>query len=96
MITGIGRTIAAVSEIATAIAGAVEQQAAATQEIARNVQQAADSTSAVSQNIREVTTAAANTGSAAKQVLTSSDALEREARTVRSEVTAFLKQVTEA
>ena len=96
MITGIGRTIASVSEIATAIAGAVEQQAAATQEIARNVQQAADSTSAVSKNIVDVRTAAADTGAASTQVLSSATALDERTRSVRCEVARFLKQVTEA
>ena len=37
----IGSTIAQISEISTAIAAAVEEQGAATQEIARNVQHAA-------------------------------------------------------
>ena len=39
-IEAIGRTIGQISEIATTIASAIEQQGAATQEIARNVQQA--------------------------------------------------------
>ena len=38
---GIGTTIGELSQIAAAIAAAVEQQAAATQEIARDVQEAA-------------------------------------------------------
>ena len=47
----IGGTIAHISEIASAIAAAVEEQGAATQEIARNVQQAAHGTGHVSGNI---------------------------------------------
>src|SRR5690606_41209346 len=47
----IGATIKEIAQIATTIAGAVEQQGAATQEIARNVQQAAAGTRAVSSNI---------------------------------------------
>jgi len=41
----IGGTIGRISEIATTIAAAVEEQGATTQEISRNVQQAAQGTS---------------------------------------------------
>ena len=43
----IGGTIGRISEIATTIAAAVEEQGAATQEISRNVQQAAEGTAQV-------------------------------------------------
>ena len=56
-ISGIGKTIAEINQIATAIASAVEEQGAATQEIARNVQQAAQGTHEVSANIGGVTAA---------------------------------------
>jgi soluble cytochrome b562 len=42
------------SEIASTIASAVEEQGAATQEISRNVQQAAQGTMQVSSNITDV------------------------------------------
>ena len=51
-IQAIGATIGEINEIATAIASAVEQQGAATQEIARNVQQAAAGTSEVAEQHR--------------------------------------------
>ncbi|MBL4667534.1 MAG: hypothetical protein JKY04_09160, partial [Sneathiella sp.] len=51
--------IGRISEIATSIASAVEEQGAATGEISRNVQQAAQSTQEVSQNIDSVNSAAA-------------------------------------
>ncbi len=50
----IGGTIGRISEIAAAIAAAVEEQGAATQEIARNVQQAAQGTAQVATNITDV------------------------------------------
>ena len=50
-IKGIGQIIDKMSEIATTVAAAVEQQGAATAEIARNIQQAAAGTHNVSSNI---------------------------------------------
>jgi methyl-accepting chemotaxis protein len=52
------------SEIASTIASAVEEQGAATQEISRNVQQAAQGTMQVSSNIVDVQRGATETGSA--------------------------------
>lgn len=59
----IGGSIARLSEIASAIAAAVEEQGAATQEIARNVQQAAVGTQLVSANVGDVQRGASETGS---------------------------------
>ena len=50
----IGGTIARLSEIASTIASAVEQQGVATQEISRNVHHAAQGTQEVSSNINYV------------------------------------------
>ena len=70
-IASIGKTIGEIDQISTAIAAAVEQQGAATQEIARNVEEAAKGTQEVSSNIGGVTEAANSTGAVANQVLTS-------------------------
>ena len=51
-IKGIGQIIDKMSEIATTVASAVEEQGAATAEIARNIQQAAAGTQNVSQQYR--------------------------------------------
>ena len=64
----IGVTIGRMSEISTAIAAAVQQQGAATQEITRNVQQAAQGATRVGDSIAVVGRGAANTGTAAEQV----------------------------
>ena len=66
-IEGIGTTILEVSETATAIAAAVEEQHAATQDIAGNVHRAADGTDNVRQGILKVSTNAERTGSTAVQ-----------------------------
>jgi methyl-accepting chemotaxis protein len=69
-IESIGKTIGEIDEIASAIAAAVEEQGAATQEIARNVEQAAAGTREVSENISGVTQAAGETGQGATDQLT--------------------------
>ena len=71
----IGGTIKPISEIASTIAAAVEEQGAATQEIARNVQQAAQRTGEVAGNITDVNRGAGETGSASAQVLSSAQSL---------------------
>ncbi|WP_159107312.1 methyl-accepting chemotaxis protein [Azospirillum sp. B4] len=95
-IDGIALTIGNMSEITTTVASAVEQQGAATREIARNVQQASAGTRAVSANIAGVRQAADGTGCATSSVVTSSDALGREADTLKSVVSRFLTSVNAA
>ncbi|HEX9446732.1 MAG TPA: methyl-accepting chemotaxis protein, partial [Dongiaceae bacterium] len=92
-ITGI---IHKISDIASTIATAVEEQGTATQEIARNVQQAATGTQEVANNVGGVTEAAGETGSAATEVLTAANALSRQAVALRGSVTEFLHQIRAA
>jgi methyl-accepting chemotaxis protein len=93
-IQNITQTINRVSEISTAIASAVEEQAAATQEISRNVQQASQGTQEVSSNIAGVTDAARQTGAAAGQVLESAGELSRNGAVLKSQVEEFLRAVS--
>ena len=95
-IQGIGARIAEVSEIAAAIAAAVEEQGAATQEIARNVQQASAGTLAVTTNIAGVGQGANNTGAAATEVLDAAEALRRQAEDLNGMVTSFIREVKTA
>jgi methyl-accepting chemotaxis protein len=95
-IHGIGSTIGTINEIATTIASAVEEQGAATQEIARNVHEAAQGTGQVSSNIVGVNQAAAETGTAAVQVLTSAEALGKQAAMLRADVDKFLAKIRAA
>lgn len=92
----IGGTIRQISEIAGAIAAAVEEQGAATQEIARNVQQAALGTTQVASNITDVNRGAAETGSASTQVLSSAQSLSQESGHLKEEVGKFLETVRAA
>jgi methyl-accepting chemotaxis protein len=92
----IGITIGRISEIASAISAAVEQQGAATQEISRNVQQAARSTAEVATNITDVNRGASATGSASSQVLSSARSLSNESNRLKVEVEGFLNTVRAA
>ncbi len=84
------------SGVANAIAAAVEEQAAATQEIVRNVSQAAMGTGEVTTNIAGVASAADETGMAAGQVLGAASELSRQSEHLASEVGRFLATVRAA
>ncbi|MDB5503372.1 MAG: chemotaxis protein [Tardiphaga sp.] len=92
----IGDTIGRMSEIASTIASAVEEQGAATQEISRNVQQAAQGTMQVSSNITDVQRGAGETGSASSQVLAAAQSLSGESSRLKLEVGRFLDSVRAA
>jgi methyl-accepting chemotaxis protein len=89
----IGSTIGRISEIAAAIASAVEEQGAATQEIARNVEQAARGTTEVSANITEVSHHASETGAASAQMLGSAQSLSVEGNRLKREMEDFLESI---
>ncbi|ABD07355.1 methyl-accepting chemotaxis sensory transducer [Rhodopseudomonas palustris HaA2] len=95
-IKDIGETIARMSEIASAIASAVEEQSSATREISSNVQQAAHGTQQVSANIASVRQGADETGSASSQVLAAAKALSGQSSRLRDEVSRFLNSVRAA
>lgn len=92
----IGTTIKMISEISSAIAAAVEEQGAATQEIARNVQHAAQRSGEVASSITEVSRGAGETGSASSQVLSSAQMLSTESTRLKMEVEKFLHTVRAA
>ncbi len=93
---GIGATIKRMNEIATAIAGAVEEQGSATQEIARAVQRAAAGTSEVNDNILVVSTAVGNTGTQSAAVLDAATRLSEQSVTLKAEVAKFLTSMRDA
>jgi methyl-accepting chemotaxis protein len=95
-IAEIGTTIGKMSEIASTIAAAVEEQGAATQEISRNVQQAAQGTMQVSSNITDVQRGATETGSASAEVLSAAQSLSRDSNRLKLEVGKFLNSVRAA
>jgi methyl-accepting chemotaxis protein len=95
-IKDIGSTIGRISEIATAIAVAVEQQSKTTEEIARNVDHAARSTARVAGNIGDVNRAAAETGAASGRVLVSAQVLSSEGSKFKEAVEQFMVTVRAA
>ena len=82
-----------ISEISTAIAAAVEQQAPATQEISMNVHQAAAGTSQVAEHIVEVNASANNTGDVAKSVMELADGIADRSKLLLNEANRFLASV---
>jgi len=89
-------TIVEVSEIATTIAAAIEEQSAATQEIARNTTEAAAGTQSVAGKITSVKTATESTGNAARSLLQAVNGLSEQANVLRREVDDFLSNVRAA
>ncbi len=92
----IGATIQRMNEIATAIAGAVEQQGAATQEIARAVEQAASGTAQVDEHIGAVAVAVEQTGAQSRAVAATACRLGERSGTLSTEVHAFLDELQAA
>jgi methyl-accepting chemotaxis protein len=90
---GIGKSIRAVDETSSAIAAAMEEQGAATQEIARNVQEAASGTEEVSRNIVGVNQASEESGAAAGEVTSAAGELSQQAEMLKGEVANFIQQV---
>jgi methyl-accepting chemotaxis protein len=95
-IKGIGSIIGEVNEVATAIAAAVHEQGAATQEITRSTQYAAQGTKNVSQSILGVKTDADAAAVAAEHVRQASDTLETQSQQLGSQVTEFLGKIRAA
>ena len=92
----IGSTIQRMNEIATVIAGSVEEQGAATQSIAQAVQHAAAGTAEVNSNIAAVTIVVEETGSRAGGVLEAATGMTGQAAVLRDEVAKFLIAVQQA
>ncbi len=85
-IAGITDTIRKVAEIASAIAGAVEEQTAATREIAANVTQVSEGTQLVSSSIANVSAAAVQTSQASNDLLNASGELAQQAESLTLEM----------
>ncbi len=95
-IKGIGDVITEINEISTTIAGAMEEQDAATQEITRNAQHVSGRAKEVSGNVNSVSEAALDTGKAATQVLSSASALAHQSDELTQAVDKFLERIRAA
>ncbi len=89
-IKAIGQTIERISDIATSISSAVEQQRAATQNIAQSVRSAASGTADVVSNIRNAAQGAGETGESSNRMFSSAKALSAESLRLKAEVDKFL------
>ena len=92
----IGGTIGKISDIATTIANAVQQQSAATQEIARSVQNVAQGTQEAAASVLQVNRGATETGSASEEVLNSARTLSSESSRLREELDRFMANIRAA
>ncbi len=81
-----------INKVASAVDGAVHQQAGATGEISKNVVGAAEGTKHVVAELAGVADAAAQTRKAAEDVLDCSQTVEDRAGELRREVEGFLRQ----
>lgn len=95
-IQAIGGIIGEVNEVATAIAAAVQEQGAATQEITRSTQYAALGTKNVSDNITGVKADADTAAGAAENVKQASETLETQSRQLGQQVSDFLGKIRAA
>jgi methyl-accepting chemotaxis protein len=95
-IQAIGGIIGEVNEVATAIAAAVQEQGAATQEITRSTQYAAQGTKNVSDNITGVKADADSAAGAADHVKQASETLETQSRQLGEQVSDFLGKIRAA
>jgi methyl-accepting chemotaxis protein len=95
-IRDVGGTINVINELAAAIAGAMEEQGAATSEIARSVEQAAQGTQEVSGNIGDVSRAAEETGAMANEVFAAAEQLFGRSGQLKGEVEGFLEAIKAA
>ena len=95
-IKAIRSIIGEVNEVATAIAAAVQQQGAATQEITRSTQHAALGTKNVSDNIMGVKTDADAAAAAAEDVKHASETLQTQSKQLGDRVTQFLGKIRAA
>jgi methyl-accepting chemotaxis protein len=92
----IGGTIGRIAEIAAAITGAVELQAATTRDIAGNVRAATGSAAQVASNIAEVNDSAGEITSASAQILASAQSLSREGSRLAADMERLLTAVRAA
>jgi methyl-accepting chemotaxis protein len=95
-IAGIEKTIREIGEISGAIASAVTEQGAATQEIARSVEVAARRTNDTADEVVRVGEATENTRASATSVKTLADDLAAAAGQIRAQVDQFFRKLRAA
>ena len=89
----IRKTVVNINEASTAIAVAIEEQAATTAEISRNVQEASKATAAVANSISDVTEATDKTGEASNTVKSASQDMSTQSANLQTAVVSFLQNL---
>ncbi len=92
-ITSIGESIRRINEISTTIAGAVEEQTAATSEISRNVAEAARGTAEVSSSISVVASAAEESGRRVSEMQQVAQQVNNQSKTLNNVADEFLTKL---
>jgi len=95
-IDGIGRIMEELSGIATAIAAAVEEQAAVTSEIAVNVNQTTDHTHAVVRSMEALGGSTSSAANAAQHVSSAKQTLDEQLQRLRLDIDQFLAKARAA
>src|SRR5206468_4224128 len=88
-VRNVAASMTEIEKVTTAIASAVEEQGAATQEISRNATLAAQGTKLLADNISTVNGAIGETTRSAGAVLNASESLSQEANRLTTEVQSF-------
>ncbi len=92
-ISDIGKIIMQLDETSTAIAAAMEEQGAATQEITRSVTEAAKGTQEVTRSISTVNNATGEISASSMEVYSSATELSKNSRTMKDKISEFLANV---
>jgi methyl-accepting chemotaxis protein len=95
-IQGVRGTIGEMREISNFVATTMENQSTATSEIAANTSLVASATAKVTANAEGVSNSMESTGSAANQVVEAAIDLNRQAESLRSEISTFLEKIRAA
>lgn len=95
-VDGIGSVITRLEEISVAIAAAMEEQDATTQEVAHSINEASSGTQDVSASIEIVSEASQEAGAASNQVMASAGQLLEQADIMKEEVRRFIESVQAA
>jgi methyl-accepting chemotaxis protein len=95
-IGSISRSIEALAEVSTAVAGALDEQGASTRQIASSVQKAADNTTSVSQEIQAVEQIARRAVGAVGETTGRIEQLSIHARELEEKVAQFFRRVRAA
>ncbi|MEO0963212.1 MAG: methyl-accepting chemotaxis protein, partial [Pseudomonadota bacterium] len=89
----ITNTIGEVSQVASAIASAVEEQGATTQEISRNIHEAATGTQSVTESIHKVSESINNSRASSSTVRNETGAVMSAVNTLESQLTDTLDSI---